>query len=174
MKEKIKPILTAVLLAFAGVTLAVQIAKEFRPAQPIRLVDGLNVVCTHATVRCPTCTTMERLALETLDEAYKDAVTSGQIVFREINYEQPETTAFADEFKVATASVVLVNVKDGKIVTGKNLANEAWRLYTDEPTFKKMLQEQIDAMLQGRTLDTDDGSQEIIFDSDDDNIELPL
>ena len=174
MKDKIKPILTVALLTFAGVTLAVQIAKEFRTVETLRLTDGLNVVCTHATQRCPTCMTMKRLTRETLDESFKDAVSSGQIVLREVNYEQPEAAAFADEFKVATASVVLVNIKDGKIVTGKNLVTEAWRLHTDEPAFKKMLKEQIDAMLQGRTLDTDDSPREMIFDSDDDDIELPL
>jgi len=169
VKHKIKPILTIFLLAFAGVTFAVQIAKEFRSVQPMQLAEGLNVVCTHATQRCPTCTTMKRLAKETLDESFKDI----KIVFREVNYEQPETATFADEFKVATASVVLVHIKYGKTVTGKNLVTEAWRFYTDEPAFKKMLKEQIDAMLQGRTLNTDESSREIIFDTDDD-IELPL
>jgi len=174
MKDKIKPILTIALLAFAGVTLAVQIAKGFRAVESMRFADGLNVVCTHATQRCPTCMTMKRLTRETLDESYKDAVTAGQIVFREVNYEQPDAAAFADEFKVATASVVLVNVKDGKTIAGKNLVTEAWRLYTDEPAFKIMLKEQIDAILQGRTLDTDDSPREMIFDSDDGDIELPL
>jgi hypothetical protein len=117
---------------------------------------------------------MERLTRETLDETFKNAVTAGQIVFREVNYEQAEATAFADEFKIATASVVLVNVKDGKTVAGKNLANESWRLYTDEPAFKKMLKEQIDAMLQGKILDVDYEPQEIIFDLDDGDIALPL
>jgi hypothetical protein len=173
MKEKIKPILTVVLLAFVGVTLAVQIAKELRSIEPMRLAEGLNVICTHATIRCPTCLAIERLAQETLNESFKDTVTSGLIVFREVNYELSEAVAFADEFKVATASVVLVNFKDGKTIAGKNLANEAWRLYTDEPAFKKMLKEQIDAMLHGQTLDIDDSPQEIIFDSDDD-IVLPL
>ncbi len=94
MKERIQPILTVLLLAFAGVTLAVQIAKEFRTVEPMRLGEGLNVICTHATVRCPTCTTMERLARETLDESFKEAVAAGRIVFREVNYEQPEVAAF--------------------------------------------------------------------------------
>jgi hypothetical protein len=174
MKNKIKSILTVVLLVFAGVTLAVQIGKEFRTVEPMRLADGLNIVCTHATQRCPTCIAIERLTKETLDESFKDAVTSGQIVFREVNYEHPEVAAFADEFKVATAAVVLVNIKDGKTVAGKNLANEAWRLYTDEPAFKKMLKEQIDAILQGKILDADDEPQEIIFDSNDGDIALPL
>ena len=174
MKEKIKPILTAVLLAFAGVTLAVQIFKEFRVVEPLQLVDGLNVVCTHATQRCPTCTTMEHLTRETLDESFADATASGKVVFREVNYESPEAAAFAGDFKIATATVVLVNVVDGKVVAGKNLANEAWNFYTDAPAFKKMLREQIDAMLRGETLDADDTPHEIIFDSDDGGIELPF
>ena len=163
MKQKIKPILTILLLAFAGIALVVQITKEFRSVEPMRLAEGLNVVCTHATARCPTCTTMERLTKETLHESFKDDVTAGKIVFREINYEQPEVASLAEKFKVATASVVLVNVKNGEIITGKNLADEAWKLYTDEPAFKNMLKEQIDAMFQGKTLDTDNESQEIIF-----------
>lgn len=174
MKQKIKPILAVLLLAFAGVTLAVQIAKEFRTVEPMQLVEGLNVVCTHATVRCPTCTTMERLTRETLEESFRDEVDTGKIVFREVNYEQPEVAAFAGEFKVATASVVLVNVQNGEIVAGKNIADEAWKLYTDAPAFKQMLKEQIDAMLQGATLDTDDDSREMIFDDTDESIELPF
>jgi hypothetical protein len=170
MKRKIKPILTIVLLTFAGVTLAVQIAKEFRSVEPIRLAEGLNVICTHATVRCPTCLTMKRLTKETLDESFKDSA----IVFREVNYELPEASALADEFKIATATVVLVNVQEGKIVAGKNLVNESWKLYTDEPAFKQMLKEQIKAMMQGKILDIEIESQEIIFGDEDNSIELPF
>jgi len=174
MKQKIKPIVAFVLLTFAGVTLAVQVVKEFRTVEPMQLAEGLNVVTTHATVRCPTCTTMERLTRETLDESFKDEVVSGKIVFRKVNYEQPEVAAFADQFKVATSTVVLVNIRNGEIVADKNLANEAWKLYTDEPAFKQMLKEQINAMLQGKTIDTNIESKEIIFDDKDNNIELPL
>ena len=170
MAPKIKPLLTVFLLAFVGVTLAVQVAREFRTVEPIRLAEGLNVVCTHATIRCPTCTTTRRLTKETLDESFRD----GQVVFHEINYEHPASAAFADEFKVATATVVLVLMKNGEAVAQKNLANEVWRLYTNHPAFKRMLKEQIEAMLQGETLDDDVVTQEITFDKDDVDIELPF
>ena len=170
MKPKTKLFLTGVLLFFVGVTLTVQIVKEFRPVEPMQLAEGLNVVCTHATVRCPVCTTMERLTREMLDESFKDEVAAGKIVFREVNYEQPEVGAFAGEFRVATASVVLVNVQNGEVIARKNLANEAWKLYTNDTAFKHKLKEQIDAMLQGVTLDVDTKSQEImIFDDTDDS-----
>lgn len=173
MYDKIKPLLTIALLLFAGVTLAVQIAKELRPVEPLKLSEGLNVICTHATTRCPTCLTMERLTGELLDEEFSELVQSGRIVFREINYELPEANDFADEYKVATAAVVLVNIRNGKTVAGINLANEAWKLHTDAPEFKRMLREQIEAMLQGKVLEIDDSPEEMIFD-DDEEIPLPF
>ena len=167
-----KTILAVLLLTFAGVTLAAQVVKEFRTVEPLRFADGLNVVCTHATTRCPTCQTMKRLTSETLDESFGEAVSTGQIVLREVNYEHPEAAAFAGEFKVATASVVLVEVRDGKIVTGKNLVKEAWKLHTDDAAFKQMLKEQIDAMLQGETLEISTNSNEMIFDESNNDIDL--
>ena len=142
----LKPLLRVFLLTFAGVTLAVQIAKEFRSVEPLRLADGLNVVCTHATVRCPPCLAMIRLVNETLDESYADAVATGKIVFRAVNYEQPEAADFAYHFRIATAAVVLVKVQNGNIIAERNLITEARNLYADEPAFKRMLKEQIDAI----------------------------
>ncbi|MGL6197155.1 MAG: nitrophenyl compound nitroreductase subunit ArsF family protein [Thermoguttaceae bacterium] len=166
MKENARRIITAILLLFAGVTLAVQVGKEFREVTPIQFPDGLNVVCTHATTRCPTCLTMKRLTNELLQEEFAEALNSRQISFQEVNYEQPEAADFACRFKVATASVVLFEVKDGQIVSGKNLADAAWNLYTDDAAFKTMLKEQIDAMLEWKTLDVETGSEEIIFGDD--------
>lgn len=161
MKEKITPVLTVILLLFAVVTLAVQGVKEFRSVAPITLPNGLNIVCTHATSRCLTCRTIEILTKELLDEHFMNVVKTGRIVFRDLNYEALEAAEFAGEYKVATASVVLVDVQNGKTVAGVNLANEAWKLHTDPPEFKKMLKEQIEAMLQGKIMEIDDSSEEI-------------
>jgi hypothetical protein len=110
---------------------------------------------------------MEKLTRETLAESFPDAVTSGRIVFSTLDYEKPESAAFADEFKIATAAVVLVEVKNGKTIAAKKIVTEAWELHTDESAFKNMLKEHINAMLQGKILETNDESHEIIFASDD-------
>lgn len=172
MKEKIKSSLTVVLLLFASVTLGVQIGKEFRTVRPIRLSNGLNVVCTHATARCTTCLTVERLTQELLDAVFSKQIESGRIVFRDVNFEQPEANDFCAEYEVATSSVVLVDVREGKAVAGVNLADEVWKLHTDGPKFKDMLKKHIETMLEGKVLETDDSSEEI--DLGDEDIELPL
>jgi len=149
MTQKIKLTLACILLAFAGMSLGLQIGKDvWSPhVEQLRFADGLNVIVTHATTSCPTCLTMKRLTRETLDESFADAVAAGRIVFHEVNYEQPDAADFCRQFKVATAAVVLVYVRNGEIVGGTNLADEAWTLYADEPAFKQMLDERINAML---------------------------
>ena len=102
---KIKSIVMVFLLAFVGITLTVQIIKEFRAVKPFQLAEGVNVICTHATVRCPTCTAVERLTRETLNESFKDEVSSGKIVFHGVNYDQPEFVFLADKHRIASATV---------------------------------------------------------------------
>ena len=142
-----RALLAFFLLTFAGVTLAVQIAKEFRSVEPLRLADGLNVVCVHATVRCPPCLAMMRLVNEVLFESYFDAVGAGEIVFRTVNYEQAAAADFAYRHRIATAAVVLVRVRNRKVVMERNLLMESRSLYMDDFAFKQMLREEIDAML---------------------------
>ncbi len=169
-----KRVTTAILLLFAAVTLVVQISNTFRDTPPLRLADGVHVICTHATTRCPTCMTMERLTEELLHAEFAAPLASGEIIFQSINYEEPQVAQIVQHFKVATASVVLVRVVDGQMVEGTNLANQAWNLYTDEPAFKKMLKEQINAILEGKSLDAEVSEEEILFDEFDENETLNL
>ena len=167
MKEKIKYALTIMLIAFVSFTLAFQIVKKFRKVEPLKLADGLNVVCAHATIRCPTCLTMERLTRELLESDFPDMVKTGKIIFREVDYEHVESNDFSNEYKIATAAVVLVNIRDGKTVAGVNLVDQAWKYFTDGPAFKTMLKGNIEAMLQGKNVESGDSSDEIDLEGDD-------
>lgn len=174
MKEKLKFALTVVLLAFAGFTFAFHAAREFRTVEskPFTLQEGLNIVCTHATARCTTCTTVERFTRELLDEYFSEELQSGKIVFADLDYTQPQAAEFAEKYNVATASVVLVLIQDGEPIRGVNLANEVWKDHTNETVFKTMIKEQIESMLQGKILETDDSQEEMIFDDEEISINL--
>lgn len=174
MKEKIKFALTVVLLAFASFTFAFQLAKEFKTTagESIKLREGLNVVCTHAAARCTTCLTVEKLTKESLDEYFPDELHSGEIVFQDLDYTHPDASQFAEKYNVATASVVLVLVRNGETIAEINLANEVWKLHTDETAFKTMLKEQIESVLQGKILEPEDSPQEMIFEDEDISVRL--
>jgi len=155
-------------LVFAGVTLLVQIGKEFRSADPLVLPEGVNVICTHATVRCPTCLTAERLTKETLAEHFQQT----PITFHAVNYEQPQFTELAERFKIATATVLLVKVKNSQVVEGKALTNETWKYYSDSSAFKAMLREQLDAFLQGKTIEPMDPTESFVFEPEEEEVEI--
>ena len=151
--------IAVLILLFAGITLSVQIAKEFQTAAPLALPEGVSVICTHATTRCPTCLIVERLAQEVLAEHFSQA----PITFHAVNYEHPQFDGLAKQFKIATATVLLVNVQDSQIVDGKTLTNETWRYYTDAVAFKAMLKEQLDAFLAGEAMEEIDPTEMFVF-----------
>ncbi len=164
MSLRFKRILAAFLLLFAGVTLGLQVRKEFQAVDSVRLPEGVNVICTHATVRCPTCLSIERHTREVLKESFKDSPEhSEMIAFHSVNYESPQFAELARRYKIATATVLLVKVVDSEIVSGVALTNETWKLHTDEAAFKSMLKERINAFLEERLLVSEDPTTEVIL-----------
>ena len=157
-----KTLFAFVILLFAGITLSVQIGKEFRSVPSLTLPDGVNVICTHATVRCPTCLITERLTLEVLSEYFQRTPIS----FHAVNYERPYFAELAKRFKIATATVLLVNVKNSEVLEGKTLTNETWKYYTDSFAFKAMLKEHLDAFLQGKTVPPIDPTETFVFEDE--------
>lgn len=153
MNENAKRIITIILLVFVGITVFVQISKNFRDVVQLKLPNGLNVIYTHATNRCPTCLKMEQYTRKLLEADFTHQLDTGTISFQDVDYEQPEAANFAHQFQVATASVLLVEVKNGEVIIGKNLVDEVWKLHTNEVAFKKMLKEQINALLEGKSID---------------------
>ncbi len=164
MSNRLKKIFAALILLFAGITLGLQVRKEFQTVDAFQLSEGVNVVCTHATVRCPTCLSIERLTREALAEHHQNSSESAEkIAFHTANYESPQFADMAEQHKIATATVLLVKVENSEIVSSVVLTNEAWKLYTDATAFKTMLKERIDAFIQDRPQSCDDPTTEIVF-----------
>ena len=89
-KEKTINILKHGLLAFALVTIGFTIGKEvtlrrLEQAPPHDALstgqgkDQVVVSYAHATIRCVSCNTIERLIKETLDEQFAEAVIQEQV-----------------------------------------------------------------------------------------------
>lgn len=154
-------ILKWLLLAFVAVTVLTQIAKSFRTVEETTFADGKHLVFFHAKVRCPTCTTMERLVKETLDADFKDKIQSGVFKFRVLDYESPESKRIVEKYKIATATVLLFEQKEEKPVDGRNLAESCWKLIGDEPAFQRMLKTELHAFLSGNRVEQKNESTEI-------------
>jgi len=153
-KDKAIKATRSLLLAFVLVTIGFVIGKEMTlrrvwQAEPDKIIapagtDQVVVSYVHATIRCVSCNTIERLVQETLDEQFADAVAQKSLSFNEVNFQ--EDTAFAKQYEIVANCIVLNKITQGKGVKHQRL-DKVWELYEDPPAFKKYLGDAIRAYL---------------------------
>jgi hypothetical protein len=110
------------------------------------LSNGLVVYYFHSNVRCPTCQSIEAQAHETVQTHFGSQLSSGEMVWKIVNYEQPAAKPLATKFEIQMPVVVLAKMKDGKIVDWKRL-DQVWALVGDKPAFTKYVRGEIERML---------------------------
>lgn len=144
-----KRIISVVLLAFVGASIGYLVITETRgtPAadETTNAVVDVSTVGNvdhkliayyfHRTKRCRTCLTIEALAHEALVEGFPDAIERGELEWRTANLDEPVNEHFVEEYAITGSTVVLVEMRDGKVQGGRNLAR-VWDLVGDEMKFK--------------------------------------
>ena len=102
----------------------------------------------HGTVRCETCLRIERQAHELMNSRFAAELASGRLVFKPVNYDQPENTHFSQDYKLPCPSLVLVRQKDGKDQDWK-LLGQTWDLVQIPPKLDQYIEEETSKVLQG-------------------------
>jgi len=151
-KAKMVNVAKRALLAFVLVTVGFAVGKEvtLRRVQGTTSTPGTThgsqvlVYYAHATIRCVTCETMERLTHETLDEQFAEAMAAGRLAFKEVNFQQD--IAFAKQYEVVANCVIVTRVESGR-ETGHQRLDRVWDLYEDPPAFKRYLGDAIHTYL---------------------------
>ncbi len=110
------------------------------------LDDGLIAYYFHGDVRCPTCRAIESQTQETIKNDFADQFESGQIAWKVLNYDRPESAELAKKFDVHMANVVLARISGGGIEDWKRL-DEVWALVGDKPAFARFMRAEIGRML---------------------------
>ena len=108
--------------------------------------DGLVVYYFHSNTRCPTCQSIESQAKDTVQTDFASQLTSGEVSWKVLNYEQPANAQLAKKFEIQMPVVVLAKMKAGQVEDWKRL-DEVWALVGDKPAFAKYVRDQITRML---------------------------
>lgn len=121
------------------------------PASPPRaFTDGVLVYLFHGNVRCKTCLAIEANTKEALQSLFAEAIDSGQVIVKEINYEQPENQAYIQKYQIIAPTVVMVRVRDGQEVRYENLM-DVWQLVDDKEKFHQYIAENLRTFLASDT-----------------------
>lgn len=155
----IRRIVTIVLSIFVATSIVYLVATEVRkPEKSDTTSEGtqnnpasmenhvLTVYYFHTTFRCPTCRKIEALTESTVKNFYSAELVKRKILWKPVNIELPENRHFADDFKLFTKSVVIVDSSNGKQIRWKNL-DKIWELVRDESAFTGYIKKEITVYL---------------------------
>ena len=127
------------------------------------LDDGLVVYYFHGEIRCPTCRAIESQSRETVENDFAEQLRSGEMAWRIVNYEKPESADLAKKFDVHMANVVLARMDGGEIKNWKRL-DQVWALVGDKPAFAEFVRTEIGQMLAESTPPADPPEESNLLD----------
>lgn len=157
MAGKMRQVATILLVAFAltatgfGVAAIMRDASSAPAAGPESATDGPAVVVfyLHGDARCDACVTMQAYSEAAVREGFPDALQSGRLAFREINYHEPADAHYAEEFNIASPSLVIARYDTGRRIAHESLP-DIWALVNDEAAFHAYVAEHVSAALEQR------------------------
>ncbi len=109
--------------------------------------DGLIVYYFHGKTRCPTCEAIESQAYDVVHLDFAEPLQRGEMTWKVMNYEAPESADLKEEFEIIMANVVLAKMEGGKCVDWRRL-DKVWALWNDPPAFEEFIRSEIDKMLK--------------------------
>jgi len=158
--DRLQPIVKNVLLAFALISIGFVLGKHSArrnpvPAQPPAPSSGalaspdevpvkIRVYYLHATFRCVTCNTIEKMTRDLLDRQFGDERADGRIEWQEADFQENE--ALAKQFDVIASCVVVAKIQGETVLDYKRL-DEVWTLLNHAPRFNAYVGDAIRAYL---------------------------
>ena len=151
---KTKNIVGAALLLFVGVAVVVLVGREARRPTveaDVGAVDALPenalvVYYFHGETRCPTCRNIESFSHEAIETAFAGELAQNEVLWRVVNYEQPENSHFTTEYEIVSPTVVLVRRAARQVADWRNLTR-VWELVGDRDALIDYVQQEARSML---------------------------
>lgn len=107
----------------------------------------VEVYYFHGDRRCKTCIAVGSVSKEYLIQKYSKEIEEGRVYFNDVNYDQDENKALAEEMEVSGSSLLVKKTK-GSMVNIENLTNQAFLYAIANPEkLKTALKKEIDSTL---------------------------
>ncbi len=106
----------------------------------------LDIRYFHRTIRCPSCTRIEELTKQAVEQAFASELSGGRVTWASVNLDTPENAHYDKDYKLTAQSVVLSDQRGDTEMRWKNL-EKVWDLLSDEAAFTAYIQEEVLAWL---------------------------
>ena len=142
-----KKTLSNLLLAFVLISIGFVIGKETALNSSRKSNSGSNAVAAHAgradkvivyymhqTFRCVTCNQIEATTGELINADFAKELKDGRLEWKKVNFQENED--LAKRYNVASSTVVVVRLRDGKEIGHQSL-DKVWSLSGNHDEFIK-------------------------------------
>lgn len=161
MNNKLKYTINAVLLSIVVGSLAYAFLKPAPPNDPtsptrtplgdtIPIVEGVDpnfaVYFFYNDVYCDTCERLEGYAIEAVRAHFHEDLDSGVLRWRSIDMTTPENEHYAEDFKLFSKSIVLVELVQDEEIRWENL-KDIWDLVYDQPKYTEYIKSSLAAFM---------------------------
>lgn len=99
---------------------------------PHERADTVVVYYMHRTFRCVTCNRIEKMAQDVVQREFAEQLSRKTVQWKQVNFEVNED--LARRYNVASSSVVVVQLRDGREVAHQTL-DEVWTLVNKPAEF---------------------------------------
>jgi hypothetical protein len=96
----------------------------------------------HRVPGCATCQLMSKYIYETVEKRFADDVKDKTIVLRYKNLDDPKNAELVKRFTIKSPMLVLVHIKDGKLVKAKH-GDKIWSLAAEKNKFIEYVEKEI-------------------------------
>ena len=96
----------------------------------------------HRVPGCSTCQLMSKYIYETVEKSFADDVKGKNIVLRYRNLDDVKNADLVKRFNIRSPMLVIVQVKDGKLVKAKH-ADKIWSLAAEKEKFLEYVEKEI-------------------------------
>jgi len=102
----------------------------------------------HRTQRCPTCKKIGTYSEEAIRSGFAAELATGQVAFHLIDFQDAKNARFAESYRITGPTLVLADVKGGKVSQWKPLP-KVWSLVGKKDAFFEYVQRAVRDYLEG-------------------------
>lgn len=115
-------------------------------AQAPLLPDRVIACYFHRTQRCPTCRRIGDYIDEALRGEFAEELGSGRLQWTLVDFQAKKNARYAEYYRITGPTLVLMLVRDGKVVAWKK-ADRVWTLLAEKERFFDYIHREAEAYL---------------------------
>jgi hypothetical protein len=100
----------------------------------------------HPTIRCIACITVESIAAETIEEAFREQLADGRLVWMRINIDEKHSEDYEKQFDVSGSALVIAELDGGNNMQYKKLT-KVWELLSQPQALSEYIKNEINEYL---------------------------